>query len=58
MNRLRTFISRFGSCDEPAEEQAGKGKLVFINIHQPGSETYKMFDRVMFIDRELPGLVR
>lgn len=33
------------------KEQAGKGKLVIINIHQPGSETYKMFDRVMFIDR-------
>ncbi|MCU0456007.1 MAG: ATP-binding cassette domain-containing protein [Bacteroidales bacterium] len=33
------------------KEQTAKGKLVIINIHQPGSETYKMFDRVMFIDR-------
>ncbi len=33
------------------KEQTYKGKLVIINIHQPGSEIYKMFDRVMFIDR-------
>lgn len=33
------------------KEQTVRGKLVIINIHQPGSETYKMFDRVMFIDR-------
>ena len=33
------------------KEQTYKGKLVIINIHQPGSDIYKMFDRVMFIDR-------
>jgi ABC transport system ATP-binding/permease protein len=33
------------------KEQTYRGKLVIINIHQPGSEIYKMFDKVMFIDR-------
>ncbi len=33
------------------KEQTYKGKLVIINIHQPSSDIYKMFDRVMFIDR-------
>lgn len=33
------------------KEQTYKGKLVIVNIHQPGSDIYKMFDRVMFIDR-------
>ena len=33
------------------KEQTYKGKLVIINIHQPGSEIYKMFDKVMIIDR-------
>ncbi len=33
------------------KEQTYKGKLVIINIHQPGSEIYKMFDKVMLIDR-------
>lgn len=33
------------------KEQTYKGKLVIINIHQPGSETYKMFDKIMIIDR-------
>lgn len=33
------------------KEQTNKGKLVIINIHQPGSEIYKMFDKVMIIDR-------
>lgn len=28
-----------------------KGKLVIVNIHQPSSEIYKMFDKVMIIDR-------
>jgi ABC-type multidrug transport system ATPase subunit len=32
------------------KEQTYSGKLVIINIHQPGSETYKVFDKVMFID--------
>ncbi len=31
-------------------ELALKGKLVFIVIHQPSSEIYKMFDRIIFLD--------
>ena len=27
-----------------------KGKLVFVVIHQPSSEIYKMFDRIIFLD--------
>ncbi|HKK43548.1 MAG TPA: ATP-binding cassette domain-containing protein [Bacteroidales bacterium] len=33
------------------KEQTYKGKLVIVNIHQPGSDIYKMFDRIMIIDR-------
>jgi ABC transport system ATP-binding/permease protein len=33
------------------KEQTSRGKLVIVNIHQPGSEIYKMFDKVMFIDK-------
>jgi ABC transport system ATP-binding/permease protein len=33
------------------KELTYRGKLVIINIHQPGSEIYKMFDKVMFIDK-------
>ena len=33
------------------KEQTYKGKLVIVNIHQPGSDVYKMFDRIMIIDR-------
>ncbi|HLN55119.1 MAG TPA: ATP-binding cassette domain-containing protein [Bacteroidales bacterium] len=28
-----------------------KNKLVIVNIHQPSSEIYKMFDKIMIIDR-------
>jgi ABC-type multidrug transport system ATPase subunit len=28
-----------------------KGKLVIVNIHQPSSEIYKMFDKILIIDR-------
>lgn len=28
-----------------------KGKLVIVNIHQPSSEIFKMFDKIMIIDR-------
>ncbi|MEZ5070280.1 MAG: ATP-binding cassette domain-containing protein [Bacteroidales bacterium] len=31
-------------------EQVYKGKLVFVNIHQPSSNLYKMFDRIIFLD--------
>ena len=33
------------------KEQTDRGKLVIINIHQPGSDIYKMFDKIMVIDR-------
>jgi len=33
------------------KEQADRGKLVIVNIHQPGSDIYKMFDKVMLIDK-------
>ncbi|MEN8201795.1 MAG: ATP-binding cassette domain-containing protein [Bacteroidota bacterium] len=32
-------------------EQVFKGKLVIINIHQPSSNLYKMFDRIIFMDK-------
>ncbi len=32
-------------------EQVYKGKLVIVNIHQPSSDLYKMFDRVIFMDK-------
>lgn len=31
--------------------QAYKGKLVVVNIHQPSSEIYKMFDKIMIVDK-------
>jgi ABC transport system ATP-binding/permease protein len=33
------------------KEQTYKGKLVIVNIHQPGSEIYKMFDKIMILDK-------
>ena len=33
------------------KEQTYKGKLVIVNIHQPNSDLYKMFDRIMIIDK-------
>lgn len=33
------------------KEQAYKGRLVIVNIHQPGSDLYKMFDKIMIIDK-------
>jgi ABC transport system ATP-binding/permease protein len=33
------------------KEQTYKGKLIIINIHQPGSDLYKMFDKIMIIDK-------
>ena len=32
------------------KEQALKGKLVFVVIHQPSSDIYKMFDRMIIMD--------
>ncbi len=33
------------------KEQVYKGKLVFVNIHQPSSDLYKMFDKIIFMDK-------
>ena len=33
------------------KEQVHKGRLVIVNIHQPSSDLYKMFDRIIFMDR-------
>jgi ABC-type multidrug transport system ATPase subunit len=33
------------------KELTYKGKLVIVNIHQPGSDIYKMFDTIMIIDK-------
>ncbi|MDO9581198.1 MAG: ATP-binding cassette domain-containing protein [Bacteroidales bacterium] len=33
------------------KEQTYRGRLVIINIHQPASDLYKMFDKIMIIDK-------
>lgn len=33
------------------KEQTHKGKLVVVNIHQPSSEIYKLFDRLWLLDK-------
>ena len=33
-------------------EQTQKGKLVVINIHQPSSDVFKLFDKLMVMDKE------
>lgn len=33
------------------KEQTLKGKLVLVNIHQPSSDIYKLFDRLLLLDR-------
>jgi ABC-type multidrug transport system ATPase subunit len=33
------------------KEQAYRGKLVIATIHQPGSDIYKMLDRIIILDR-------
>ena len=33
------------------KEQVLKGKLLIVNIHQPSSDLYKMFDKVLFLDK-------
>ena len=33
------------------KEQAYRGKLVIVTIHQPGSDIYKMLDRIIILDR-------
>jgi hypothetical protein len=33
------------------KEQTDRGKLILVNIHQPGSDIYKTFDKIMIIDK-------
>ncbi len=33
------------------KEQTLKGKLLFVNIHQPSSDIYKLFDRIIVMDK-------
>lgn len=33
------------------KEQTYKGKLVLVNIHQPGSEIFKLFDKIIILDK-------
>lgn len=33
------------------KEQAYRGRLVIATIHQPGSDIYKMFDRILILDK-------
>ena len=33
------------------KEQTCKGKLIVVNIHQPSSDVYKLFDRLWLLDR-------
>jgi len=33
------------------KEQTFKGKLIIVNIHQPSSDVYKLFDRLLLLDK-------
>ena len=33
------------------KEQTGKGRLIVVNIHQPSSNVYKLFDRLWLLDK-------
>jgi len=33
------------------KEQVYKGKLVIVNIHQPGSDLFKLFDKIIILDK-------
>ncbi len=33
------------------KEQTLKGKIVLVNIHQPSSDIFKMFDKMLFLDK-------
>ncbi len=33
------------------KEQTLKGKLIVVNIHQPSSDVYKLFDRLLLLDK-------
>lgn len=33
-------------------EQSSKGRIVIINIHQPSSDIFKLFDKIIILDKE------
>ena len=33
------------------KDQAGRGRIIIVNIHQPSSDIYKMFNNIMIIDK-------
>lgn len=33
-------------------EQTAKGKIIVVNIHQPSSDVFKMFDKIIVLDKE------
>ena len=33
------------------KEQTYKGKMVMVNIHQPGSDIFKLFDKIIILDK-------
>ena len=33
-------------------EQTSKGRLVVVNIHQPSSDIFKLFDKIIVLDKE------
>ncbi|MDK2977741.1 MAG: hypothetical protein PWP52_455 [Bacteroidales bacterium] len=45
-------ISDADEIMELLTRQAAKGKIVFANIHQPSSEHFKMFDKILVLDKE------
>ena len=42
----------FGEHHGPAQELAPQGRLVFVAIHQPSSDIFKIFDRLLLMDQE------
>ena len=49
---LRPIEPGFGEHHGPAQELALKGRLGSWAIHQPSSDIFKMFDRLLLMDQE------
>jgi len=48
---FRAFIHGFGAGDAAPERKTLKGRLVVVNIHQPSSDIYKLFDVLLVMDK-------
>ncbi len=46
----RTFVARSENVIDLLKELSLKGKLIFVVIHQPSSDIYKMFDKMVIMD--------